>query len=566
MRGGGSVSLINNFLFYKEFLMKKCVTTLFALAATAGIVSALPDSKVNVGTAGLISDGAIDSLNFGLEDKKGIVFTATDATNVEAGWGQYLSDAFWLSVYDGYNFSGSSSETESVSHSYGTTDGVNVDYIDTARTLTVGTGSKNFYNTLAFGIALNKSIGFQPYWTASWNTYQTPSTFTAGSALAGVGVTTITDTESSTESTQTGTNTNTEYTDIKNKKRNNTFGVKFNGIGTPKLLGDREFYVALNEISFASNVSKRSGDYSTSTVVNGTTTSDISADGIYKTAYYTPSIDFELGLFLGQFGPAKTSFVLGNVFDMTFEGNESNTHHTAVTNNATTRTTVTTDYERSYGDYFKWRDEIAPRFDFDFDLNERLTLKTRAKFAVGFEHEKNDDDTTDVTTTTTTYTKSNNTTTVTREHEKSGVGEQNVDTFKTTLTPEFDLGAVYQVVPEKFNVNFGLKVKTGAFTWTKKNKTNANENTVTTTTYTDELGNTTSTTDVTVENAGTGTAETSEYSFNNDNTSARGYLGCTWFFSPDVKMDVYYANDPTKFFYNSTTGTNGFGIDFSIKY
>ncbi|MBR4629527.1 MAG: hypothetical protein IKO57_03655 [Treponema sp.] len=538
--------------------MKKCVTTLFALAATAGIVSALPDSKVNVGTAGLISDDAIDSLNFGLEDKKGIVFTATNATNVEAGWGQYLSDALWLSVYDGYNFNGSSSEKESITHSYGTTDDVNVDYIDTARTLTVGSGSKNFYNTLAFGIALNKSIGFQPYWTASWNTYQTPSTFTAGSALGG----TTTTTESSTESTQTGTNTNTEYTDIKNKTRNNTFGVKFNGIGTPKLLGDREFYVALNEISFNTSVTKRSGDYSTSTVVNGTTTSDISADGIYKTAYYTPSIDFELGLFLGQFGPAKTSFVLGNVFDMTFEGNESNTHHTSVTNNATTRTTVSTDFERSYGDYFAWHNEIAPRVDFDFDLNERLTLKTRAKFAVGFGHTTNDDDTTDVTTTTTAYNKETNTTTVTRRHVKSGVGNQNSDVFETTLAPEFDLGVVYQAVPEKFNINFGLAVETGTFTWTKTNKTNANENTVTTTTYTDELGNTTSTTAVTVANAGTGTAETSEYSFNNGTTSAYVYLGGTWFFSEDVKMDFYYSNSGTSFFSN----TNGFGIDFSIRY
>ncbi|MCR5125237.1 MAG: hypothetical protein K6B43_08595 [Treponema sp.] len=535
--------------------MKKCVTTLFALAATAGIVSALPDSKVNVGTAGLISDGAIDSLNFGLEDKKGIVFTATDATNVEAGWGQYLSDAFWLSVYDGYNFSGSSSETESVSHSYGTTDGVNVDYIDTARTLTVGTGSKNFYNTLAFGIALNKSIGFQPYWTASWNTYQTPSTFTAGSALGTTGTTT----ESSTESTQTGTNTNTEYTDIKHKTRNNTFGVKFNGIGTPKLLGDREFYVALNEISFGSEVAKSSGDYSESTVVNGTTTDSISADGIYKTAYYTPSIDFELGFVLGQFGPAKTSFVLGNVFDMTFEGNESNTHHTQVADSATTKTTTTKDYERSYGDYFKWHDEIAPRFDFDFDLNERLTLKTRAKFAVGFGHTKNDDDTTDVTTTTTTFDKATNTTTVERTHRTSSSNDQNSDVFTTTLAPEFDLGAVYQVVPEKFNVNFGLKVLTGTFAWTKTNKTNANENTVTTTTYTDELGNTTSTTAVAVN---TGSAETSTYSFTNGTTSARVYLGCTWFFSPDVKMDVYYSNSGTAFF----ASTNTFGIDFSIKY
>lgn len=540
--------------------MKKCITALFALVATMGLAWS-QESELKTNTAGLIEDGVIDNLDFGFDDdeegSKGIVFAGTNASEVQAGFGQYFGDGLWLSFYDRYNYAAVGiSETESITHTYGTTDGINVDYVDTARTLTVGSGSKALYNKFAVGIALNNGMGFQPYWTMNnWLTYKTPYQITAGSGLS----TTTTTTETSSGSTATGTSTESEYTDIKHKTRDNIWGVNFNGIGTPKLLGERELYFALNEIRVKSNLEKGSGDYSNSTKVNGTTTTSTTADGTLKTGTITPGINLETGFFLAQFGVVKTNFELEEDFEMGFEVSESNTHHSVVTNTATKKTTVSTDYERNYGDYFSWSNTLTPKFIFDFDVDERLTLKAKASFAVGLSRTSNDGDTYETTKTTKTYDKSSSTTTVNTVHTKASAGDQNQVDFTATLSPKFDLGFVYQAVPDRLNLNFGISVLTGKFTWKKTDKTNTNENTVVKTTNKDELGNTTSTTTVTVNQ---GSAETSEYSFSNGYTNATVYLGATWFFSPNVKMDVYYANSGTALF----SDTNTFGIDFSIKY
>lgn len=538
--------------------MKKIVSGLLLTACAAGLTFA-QTSRVKTATAGLIEDGVIDNLDFGFdedEEGKGIVFFGTNATSVDAGWGQYMADSLWLSVYDRYNFYGSRTNTDSVSKTYGSADGVDVDYTDPTKTSTVDTSSKYFYNKLAVGIALNKSMGFQPYWTANWTKYNAIPTITSGAAVTGT--TTTESTESST--TTTGTKTGSEYTDVKNRAHTNIFGVNFSGIESPKLWGDHELYFGLNEVRLGLYRRELSSSLSTFTRVNGTTTQSVGAEGENREgSYIEPGINLELGFGLGELGPAKVSFTLEEDFAIRFDLSESTSSYTRVVDNTTTKTTTSTSYEKNYGDYKHWENTLTPKFDFDFDLDERLTLKTRASFALGFEKDFNGGDTQNVVTRTTFYDKSSNNTTVTTTNVKSSDGTQDVDIFTTTITPEFDFGVVFKAVPDRLNVNFGAVVTTGTFTWRKTDKTNTNENTVTTTTNKDALGNETTTTTVNVSADG---AESSQVYFNNGATSARLYLGLTWFFNPNVKMDVYYSNLATSFF----NTTNTFGIDFAIKY
>ena len=539
--------------------MKKCLSVLLASFAIAAFVSA-QDSVLKKGTAGLIKDQSIDKLDLGIDDNKGLLFAGTTNNNdisgtiVNAGWGQYFGKSLWFSIYDDYNFYGSTYESESVTHSYGSADRINVDYTDTDKNRSVGSSKTDFDNDLYFGVAINKKMGFRPYWKARWDTYQTPYTITAGSPLS----TTTTTIEGSSSDTSTGTNEDTEYSEIQHKVRNNEFGVKFAGIETPKLLGNRELYFALNDIRVKVDSSIAADDYSYTKKVNGSTTDRTSADGSLKTNYIYPGINAEAGITLGQLGAAKTKLVLEEDFEFGLEANESKTHHSVFTEDADQKKTVSTDYERKYGDYFYWKNTLTPKFVFDFDANDRVTLKARAKFALGLSGTKNDGDTSDVTKTTTTYNKIDSTTTVSTVHTTDGI-DQNYNSFTTTLTPTFELGCVYKAIPDRLNLNFGLRVTTGTFTWTKEDDTNTNENRVTTTTNKDALGNKTSTTTV---NVNSGDTETSSFSFNNDTTSARLFLGTTWFFTKDVNMDLYYSTTANALFAN----TNTFGIDFVIRY
>lgn len=539
--------------------MKKYSAALIVCAVLAGFASA-QESKLKQGTVGLIEDGAIDSLDYGIEDADGIVFTAYKDPYIELGWGQYFLDdnSLWISVYDSCYYTSEEKGTEeTVSHVYGSADGINIDYIDTTKRKVVIEGESLQSNLLAVGIGLDRKIGFQPYWKTVVSNINIPGYIIAGREYD---PTYTADTiEAETTDTSSSFAMDLKFTDVTNRTAINDFGVRFQGVSTPKLFDDHELYFQLNSVSMSFVSTDYSVKFSEQVKINDTSVSSISAKGNLSSLGLFPSIGAEMGLILGELAAVTTRVELEDSFAMGFELPESNTSYTLVNEAADTRTVEVTDYEKSYGDFFMWRNSLTPKVFFDFDVDERLTLKACAKAAFDITHVRNDDDVETVTNTVTEYDKTTGTTTSTKTTTRKGAADQNLHTDIFALTPEFDLGFVYQAVPDRLNLNFGITILTGSYTWKKTELTNANVNKVTTVAETDALGNTSTSTVVQVE---TGDEESSKTTFSNGESSATLYVGATWFFTKDIKLDVYFANDSGSFL----TSDNEFGIDFSIRY
>ena len=129
--------------------MKKFMVAVAALLCGAAMLFA-QTSEVKTTTSGLIEDGVIDNLDFGTDIDDGLTFVQFNgsASYINFGWGKWLADSFWLSIYDSYfNNNGKLSDKASVDKQYGTKDGINVDFTDTDKTLSVGNGNWNFNNT-----------------------------------------------------------------------------------------------------------------------------------------------------------------------------------------------------------------------------------------------------------------------------------------------------------------------------------------------------------------------------------------------------------------------------------
>ena len=114
------------------------------------------------------------------------------------------------------------------------------------------------------------------------------------------------------------------------------------------------------------------------------------------------------------------------------------------------------------------------------------------------------------------------------------------------------------MIPGKTNLNFGIEVAPGSYSWTTKETTNSNINTITTTKTTDEYGVTGTSKNVQIANNGT---ETKETTFVNYGTAANFRLGATWFFTENVKLDVTYGSS-----FGDVFGTSKFGADICVLF
>ena len=145
--------------------MKKMLTV-GALLLSAALLFGQTSEVAHV-TSGLIEDNAIDQLDFGTEDGKGLTFIQFEngASAINFGYGKWLSDSFWLSFYDEWYNSGSRTDQANVTKTYGTKDGINIDYTDTTKTYTVGTSDWDIDNTFAVGLGFG-NFGMQLFWDA----------------------------------------------------------------------------------------------------------------------------------------------------------------------------------------------------------------------------------------------------------------------------------------------------------------------------------------------------------------------------------------------------------------
>ena len=535
--------------------MKKMLTV-GALLLSAALLFGQTSEVAHV-TSGLIEDNAIDQLDFGTEDGKGLTFVQfiDSASTINFGWGNWISDSFWLSFYDEWNNTGRLSDRANVTKTYGTKDGINIDYTDTTKTYEVG-GPWNIDNTLAVGLGFG-NFGMQISWDADWAISQTPGSIGTGSNIFS-GESTTTSSEGQT--TTTGTTTAWKYDKIKHFNNTNTFAVNFDGVGI-KDVGSNDFYAQLNGVTFNWQQEKRANTYESTTTVNGKTTQSITADAVYSDNTFTPGLAFELGMNLSESDLVTTKLIFEDAVAVGFKGGKQKKTYTSVNDTNTQTVTNVYEYQIKPGKYFSIENTLTPvlKFDFNFDENLQLVAAVQAGIYTGNTNSKAS--TYERITTATTFTKANGNTTIDK-HTYTDYYNSNKDnnTFTVKVAPVYALGLVYQIKPGKTNLNFGVDVERGAYQWEITKNTNANINYKDVHEETDAAGNTTGSTSVTVNNGGqeyksvTYTAPTG--------ISGDLYLGATWFFSENVKLDAYWSNN----FASLTSGTNSFGIDLCVKF
>ncbi len=535
--------------------MKKLLKKMLSLVSVAFMVQAIfaqmPNSNTKIVTKDLITDEIVDNLDTGAEGQKSLFFGGYDSTNklIQAGYGQGFGDALWFSLYDGYYLYGNTSNTDSATSDSVARDGVNIDYTDNSNKATIK-GYNNLKNNLAFSMYINKKIGGTFFWNTDtiWDNYY-DNTDPTGALLGTTNTTSTlitTTTSSSTESTSNGTKTNTIYNALNNKFAKNTFGLNFNGVSTPNLFGDLNFYVALNAISVEIDNHYINVGYDKTSTLNGfkTPTGTASYTGTYNLNKITPALEFETGITGKKLWNVVTpSFILIENFQMTFRKYENSYNYNQLTTNTVTvQETRNTNYELNPGKYKDWKNTLTPRADFSFDLGERITLKTRAQAEVSFGNVYTAADRTTTTITTTTENKITGDTSIIKQVTTTG-SATNKDEFTTKVTPKFDVGLVYQVVPGKFNVNIGMGAKSGVLTWTKTTTTNSNIPRIDTTTTTNYAGEEVTYSTITVGNgdgpaAGDATAETKVTNFTSSTPSVNAAIGFTLFLGEHAQLDT----------------------------
>lgn len=538
--------------------MKKFMVAIAALLCGAAMLFA-QTSEVKLATSGLIEDGAIDSLDFGTDIDGGLTFIQFNgsAENVNFGWGKWLGDSFWLSVYDSwYNNDASLTNQAVIAKTYGTRDGINIDYTDELKRQNVGKDQWNIRNNFALGLGFG-SFGTQLYWNTNWTEYQGATAISAWDASTGGLVTGI---SSESYDTPTGTKTTIKYDKIQNRYVVNGFGINFDGLGV-KDIGDIDFYVELKALRFNWQNFTKANDYKNTVTVNGKDTTNVKASVSDLTNLFDPGLAFELGMTLADKDVVKTKLIFEDSFWVGFKGDAVSNTYKSVTEDVGTKTTTERKYTTDPGKYFSISNTLTPKFEFDFDLGDNLTLVAQVAADVYIDNTKSPSRTYKRTTTTTTLNKSTGDETVIKTVTTGPLYSNNTEEFTTSVTPKYSLGLVYQVKPGKMNLNFGVSVDRAPYQWKVTTVTNANINTVTTTENTDALGNKGGSKTVNV-NTGSG-AETKTLVYSAPNgTSTAFRIGGTWFFTENVKLDAYYGNS----FQNLVSGGNLFGIDLCVMF
>lgn len=542
--------------------MKKIMVAVAALLCGAAMLFA-QTSEVKTTTSSLIEDGAIDNLDFGTDIDDGLTFVQFNgsASYINFGWGKWLADSFWLSIYDSYfNNNGKLSDKASVDKTYGTKDGINVDFTDTDKTLSVGNGNWNFNNTFGLGLGFG-NFGTQLVWRADWYERQGATIIDNGwNVTAG----TTTNTSVETYDTPTGTKYVAKYDKIQNFERYNTFTVNFDGAGA-KDLGDAEFYVELKKVYFGWNNSTRANNYTATTTVHGKDTDKVTASVKNIDNTFTPGLAFELGFNLPAGDVVQPKLVIANDFSMDLKAYNKAKKYTDIADTLATTTTTVTEYSEKPGKYLGIYNTLTPKFVFDFDLGDALTLTAQISAGIYVGNEKNGANTYKRTVTTTTLTKATGDKYVDKKVWTSA-DDTDVNTLTTRVTPNYALGLVYQIKPGKVNLNFGVNVSRAPYQWVVTTKTNSNINDTYTNETTDALGNKNGNKTVTVAQGGT---ESKEVAYTTENawggmygTSTAFRIGATWFFTESVKLDAYYGNS----FTNLVSGGNNFGIDLCVLF
>lgn len=528
-------------------MKKLLVTAAVALALTGAAFAQKSNTKT--ATVGLIDDNLVDAIDTGNGEDKTLVFFGYNYKDqsAEAGWGHQFG-GLWFSLYDGYSFRGSKEKIDEVWSDTVASDGVNTDYVDEGETAT-WTINNTFANTMRVALAWNNSVGASFYWNANHNKYTFGSGYPQGS-LSNAPNGRPTTTNSTEEDHAAGTTETIEWDTLKNRHNINTFGLDFNGMK----IGGPNFYAKLNAIDVNLDSTNRDAAWTATSTLNGSTVGageQISYDGEYNNIVITPRIDVEFGLGgFRLFDAVQTNFVLKEEFRPTFYIYDDTYDLTKVTETNTIKTTVVTSQEVTNDDRFDWDNTLTPRFNFTYDADERLTLKSRIDIPVTFGNKHSGAQDYEKNVTTTVYDKTSGSVQETIVKTTTGAyddGQQfDMDVFTTTVAPALSFGAVYKLVPGKFNLNIGAKLNTGRLVWETREKTYSDQVKTTVTKTTDESGSTTTT--VTTGQSASGdttdkrqrqpSSNSVEKTFTSATPTGVAYLGGTWFLTDHVQLDM----------------------------
>ena len=548
-------------------MKKLLVTAAVALALTGAAFAQKSNTKT--ATAGLIDDNIVDAIDTGNGEDKTLVFFGYNHSDkrAEAGWGHQFG-GLWFSLYDGYSFRGDKTKTDEVWSDTVASDGVNTDYVDEYEKAKWNIDN-TFKNTMRVALAWNNKVGASFYWKADHNKYtlnpvNDPLAHPGNLSYAySSGETT---TANSSENHADGTTTTTEWDTLKNRKNINTFGLDFNGMK----IGGPNFYAKLNAIDVNLDSTNRDAAWTTTSTLNGSTVGageQKSYDGEYNDIAITPRIDVEFGLGgFRLFDAVQTNFVLKEEFTPTFYTYDDTYDYTTVDEANTIKTTTVMSQEITNDDRFDWKNTLTPRFNFTYDADERLTLKSRIDIPVTFGNEHRGAQDYELNKTTTYYDKTSGTS-MSEVVTTTGAGTRadrrsgqlcDEDIFTTTVAPTLSFGAVYKLVPGKFNLNIGAKLNTGALVWTTREQTYSDQVKTTVTKTTDERGNTSTSVSIEPYAEGNSTGNSTgpddpddRYSQKYKNTVTKEFesklpsgevnLGGTWFLTDHVQLDMLFA-------------------------
>lgn len=534
--------------------MKKMVKAALAAALvcfSSSLFAAEPVSFLKSTTYNLFEDETVDNLAWGVEDADGLVLggflPGEGKYNFNIGAGAVLGSMWW-SIYDFGSFAANQTTTKSVKLDTIAKDGINTDYTEADTYSQPHRNNANAINNELYVSFAPGDWGIQSYWKI------------ADTSVAGD----IGKSKYHTETKATGASSDSVYNETR-RNATNTFGANFKGIGFADL-NDADLYLQLNYFEVAWDLAKTAQKTTQESKYAGKAYSTTKINDKQATNKFTPAFEAEMGFNLPDLGSMSTKFVLTEAFKSTFaiQNKKKVTDSVAyaytnsvATTKTTTKTTITTK-DGTAANRFTWDNTLTPTFVFDFDVGERLAVKASAGAAINVKNTpgaKNGYTTT--VTETTTYNELAKTTTKSYSKSVALVNGTYLSTITeqviTKVTPSTSLALVYQVKPEKFNLNMGVKWNPSTLTWTASKTTRQTAKETSYVYNINEAGTKTVTTDSVTphtfaadtaadDNQANFTAESKSTTFTAAAATAPELqIGASWFITEKATLDISYT-------------------------
>ena len=556
--------------------MKKFVKAALAVALlgfSSTLFAATPVSFLKETTYNLFEDETVDNFAWGVEDADGLVLGGVN-DGIDLGIGAFIGDLWW-SIYDNAYINTNITTTQTVSNDAVAEDGVNTDYVDVYKKTTKNNGTNLIWNALYLSFA-GDDWGVQSYWRI----------FNMDTGNIGK------QTEEE-ETNTTGIKWNKEDK-VSRYSGNNTFGANFKGIGASDL-NDAGLYFQLNNFQVSWNNTSMKREYKRSWKQNGVSYSAAQTDDENYDSYsyklnnntITPSFQAEMGFDLADFGALSTKFVLKEDFDITFGAGKSTSVTTDIVedNNSKKVTKTTTTDKDGNADYrLQFDNTITPQLVFDFDVGERVMVKGLVSAGVRVYNTPGDKNgvTTIITNSETTYKNTHLKDSYYEKFVNEGNNTTITDKFTTEVNPYTALAVVYELKPEKFNLNFGFAWNAGSLKW----ETTTVKNVISKDTYyrtdTDTAGEKVVTADTVTytrrdtaaDQAANAVAESKTTVYTASFTGTpRFSIGANWFLNDKVQLDMAYdtaiAFDDFRIMNDGTNAgllDSTFKIQLSVKF